>query len=250
MKKIILLLLFFGKMISMDAQMVTPKLINSTGGSAMTGGIILEWNVGEIATTTLSNGSMLTQGLLQPLAIANAPLPVKLLYFKATLVNGAVQLEWKTSQEVNNDHFDIERSSDGVQFTFLKKINGNGTTAHPQEYSASDPSPFNTITYYRLKQVDGSDAFIYSGIVSIKITAAGLYRLFPNPASAFLIIDRAVTGPCLIEILDASGKPVRKDSFQAMQTRKNINLQNLSKGIYFIKLTQENNQWIQQVIRQ
>ncbi|MBL7935458.1 MAG: hypothetical protein JNM51_06590, partial [Bacteroidia bacterium] len=42
------------------------------------------------------------------------PLPIELLYFTATPDNKAVVLDWATASEINNSHFDIERSMDGV----------------------------------------------------------------------------------------------------------------------------------------
>src|SRR5687767_6586803 len=44
-------------------------------------------------------------------------LPVKLLSFSAIKGPGVVHLEWKTAEESNMDHYEVERSADGRNFT-------------------------------------------------------------------------------------------------------------------------------------
>ncbi len=48
------------------AQSITPSVINSTGGTATTGNLIVAWNVGESIITTQTNGIIVTNGQLQP----------------------------------------------------------------------------------------------------------------------------------------------------------------------------------------
>jgi hypothetical protein len=48
------------------AQSITPSVINSTGGTAISGNLIVDWNVGESMITTQTNGFIVTNGQLQP----------------------------------------------------------------------------------------------------------------------------------------------------------------------------------------
>lgn len=48
------------------AQSITPSVINSTGGTATVGNLIVDWNVGESIVTTQTNGIIVTNGQLQP----------------------------------------------------------------------------------------------------------------------------------------------------------------------------------------
>ena len=45
-----------------------------------------------------------------------APLPVQLTKFTAVAVGADAVLSWTTAQEVNNHHFEVERSLDGHVF--------------------------------------------------------------------------------------------------------------------------------------
>ena len=47
---------------------------------------------------------------------ACSSLPVSLVSFKVTAGLGQVQLSWQTSSELNNDYFNILRSSNGTNF--------------------------------------------------------------------------------------------------------------------------------------
>lgn len=48
------------------AQSITTSVINSTGGTATVGNLIVDWNVGESMITTQTNGIIVTNGQLQP----------------------------------------------------------------------------------------------------------------------------------------------------------------------------------------
>lgn len=61
---ILLTLLIYGK--GLLAQTITPTVINSTGGTATVGNLIVDWNVGEAIVSTQTNGIIVTNGQLQP----------------------------------------------------------------------------------------------------------------------------------------------------------------------------------------
>jgi hypothetical protein len=115
-------------------------------------------------------------------------LPVELSRFEAKPKNDMVELLWTTSSELNNDFFQVEHSTDGITFTGLGKIKGNGTTNETVNYEFMHRKPITGINYYRLKQVDFDGAFEYSPMVVVNIAdRTGGINIFPNPT-----VDRAV----------------------------------------------------------
>ena len=46
--------------------------------------------------------------------------------------NNDAALKWTTVGETKNDHFDIERNIDGINFTKVGTVAGNGTTNLPK----------------------------------------------------------------------------------------------------------------------
>lgn len=104
------------------------------------------------------------------------PLPVELTYFEASLSQDkkSALLNWRTASELNNDHFDIERTIDGVNWIKIGQEQGNGTTANQHDYFYEDNN-INTLgvaeLWYRLKQVDYNGSFEYSPVRNISLNA-------------------------------------------------------------------------------
>lgn len=98
----------------------------------------------------------------------NTVLPIELLYFngdKASCHQNV--LTWATATEINNDHFDIERSLDGINFIKIKEISGAINSLNIKTYNYIDSSPSNGINYYRLKQVDLDGIYKYADIIYV-----------------------------------------------------------------------------------
>jgi hypothetical protein len=67
------------------------------------------------------------------------PLPVKLLSFIAVQKGNKVLFDWKTTWEVNNNFFTIERSSDGLNYHIVGKQPAIGNSNAIQHYTMEDP---------------------------------------------------------------------------------------------------------------
>ena len=67
-------------------------------------------------------------------------LPVELLYFYGEKEGKNVRLDWQTATELNNSHFDVEWSTDGIVFEKIGEVAGAGTTNEVQFYDFLDNS--------------------------------------------------------------------------------------------------------------
>ena len=107
------------------------------------------------ATTTQFSGTYSIAGASgEEVTICDAILPITILSFTSEKsVNGNI-LSWATSEEINSDHFDVERSSNNISFNLLTKVNAAGNSAYVQHYGFTDAKPFEGTNYYRLKMVD------------------------------------------------------------------------------------------------
>lgn len=91
-------------------------------------------------------------------------LPVKLTSFEARAINNkSVKIIWKTAEESQIKHYEIERSRNGVNFSSIAKVNSRNSPT-PAEYTGDDLSPEVGINYYRLKVVSEDDKIEYSRI--------------------------------------------------------------------------------------
>ena len=172
--------------------------------------------------------------------LGQSVLAIKLLSFTGKN-NGSINfLEWSTANETNNDHFDIERSADGIGFEKIATVKGVGNSSSTKRYQFTDNSVLKGISYYRLKQVDTDSKFFYSDIINLKRTSANtVISLYPNPASNNFSIDLgAVYKNLLVIITDISGKKISETNHTPSQL---INIKmNAPAGIYFVKIMSDN----------
>ncbi len=85
---------------------------------------------------------------------SSGTLPINLLSFKAKKMKDKVELSWKTSSEINNNYFTIEKSIDGYMYQEIGRVSGAGNSSQILNYSFFDDNPFRGVTYYRLSQTD------------------------------------------------------------------------------------------------
>ncbi len=167
-------------------------------------------------------------------------LPIKLNYFDAYNINNQIELRWETASEINNDFFTIERSIDGINFKPIEIIKGAGNSSKVLNYSTIDKEPEIGINYYRLKQTDYDGKFEYSSIVNI--TQKGdlnTISIYPNPNNGNFTISTQNSQVIDYQIIDYSGKAIKIGTINSLNS--NLNISDLSPGIYFLLTTLNNN---------
>ena len=95
-------------------------------------------------------------------------LPLKLIEFSAKPSNDIVVFKWSTTAEVNVNHFELEKSINGIVFTIINKQTAKGIISNTDDYKAEDFKPAAGINYYRLKFVCNDGKFSYSKIIKVK----------------------------------------------------------------------------------
>jgi hypothetical protein len=70
----------------------------------------------------------------------NSTLPLHLTSFTTTKIDQTIQLNWTTTQEVNTDHFEVERSENGSQFNTIATLSASSNET-VKSYSIVDKSP-------------------------------------------------------------------------------------------------------------
>ncbi len=168
------------------------------------------------------------------------PLPVTLLFFTAQKSGSTASLlQWKTSQEINSDFIEIERSADAVFFTKIGKLPAAGFSTIEKEYSYIDNTPQNGTNYYRLKLVDKDGRFTYSParLVIFNNVNSGMVKFYPNPVRTILTVQLPTLEPAVVNITNALGVVVYQLK-QPTNTNNSllINVSNLPKGSYFLQV--------------
>ncbi len=104
-------------------------------------------------------------------------LPVTYEHFTAKALGNEVLLDWKTSEELNNQGFDIERSYDGINFTSIGHVYADEINTEGRDYQFLDKNPGAQLLYYRLNQIDADGTHTYSDIISVVMEAGNELKL-------------------------------------------------------------------------
>ncbi len=169
--------------------------------------------------------------------------PLKLLSFIAKKLEKTNLLLWTTAAEENVSHFEIERSSNGREFSKIGAVKA-GQTQYSFTDDFSSPSLLErggVRFYYRLKMLDKDGQFTYSPIRSLTINHSSLtITLFPNPAKDNLQVQIDSDKPTTLQmqVLSLDGKVLLSNGFSAAEgsSLRSINIGALQKGSYFLKV--------------
>ena len=162
-----------------------------------------------------------------------------LLSFTAEIDENHVQLDWSTASELNNDYFNVEHSIDGISFTSVRKILGAGNSSNTLHYTTNHYTPFKGKLYYRLKQTDYDGKISYSDKVSVEFNDNIIVDIYPNPFSSEATFYTSIALHNARLMIYNSQQLVKQIDSISDQTFT-FNRENLSSGLYWIKLVQEN----------
>lgn len=168
-------------------------------------------------------------------------LPVELVDFSAEEDNCIVHIKWTTATETNNSHFVLERSSNGVSYSEVAIIEGNGTSLVTNNYSYID-SPSAGTWLYRLKQVDFDGAVEYSDIVSTTTNCSNDQTIItPNPVLSEATLFYTTQGGNDVElrIVNMQGQIMEIIEIDDAQGRiaQPIQAEGYAAGVYIIIIT-------------
>lgn len=167
-------------------------------------------------------------------------LPVELVSFEAHEDFGEAVLTWATIEEVNNEGFYVEKSSNGHDFTSIGFVEGNATTSIRQEYEFVDEQ-FTSTAYYRLKQVDFDGGYEYHEIIILNKTEIGGINLslYPNPVVNAVHLSGDLNDTYNYTIYNSEGYRIKEGAqLQGNDFKVEIeqNILNLNRGQYLIAI--------------
>ncbi len=162
-------------------------------------------------------------------------LPVKYVAFTALATEKSVLLNWITEQELNNSHFDVERSFDGKTFTNIGIVLDGFENGNKMNYAFKDNATSlqeNSIVYYRLKQVDINGAFTYSNILAVRFKNSNdvTMQVSPNPfvESVTARFNSSEKGVAAMHIINLSGQTVVNKNIAVNKGFNNLQISGLS----------------------
>lgn len=176
---------------------------------------------------------------------AGTILPVELADFSLTQEEKEVQLDWMTSSESGNRGFEVERGTDGRNFTAIGWVDGAGDAVDINTYQFVDQNLMGGVTYYyRLRQVDFDGAFAYSNILTARVegnTGGEVGSFYPNPTTAGVSQIDIVTDAeeeWTVTTYDLTGRLVsqRQHTLFPGYNQIAVSFANQRKGIFVVQL--------------
>jgi len=205
----------------------------------------LTGNTGTVSALGTSNFGQLV------VASSSITLPIKLLSFEANKNGDKVDLKWVTAVEINNDHFNLERSQDGIHFESIQELPGAGNSNYNITYNATDNAPLFGNSIYRIKQTDFDGKFTYSEMRYINNQNSNPVKTFsitdigPNPFSSKvqLTVSESLSGPTTIQLSDMTGRVVYSNTSAVEEGKNTIvvsDLPELPAGNYLLMVSNQN----------
>lgn len=177
---------------------------------------------------------------------SGGPLPVRLSSFSGNYNEGTANLSWQTSQELNNDRFELFRSFDGQDFSLVATIAGSGNSYVAKNYAYSDKvtdAKGNNV-FYKLKQIDKDGKFAFSNVIRLSLgDAKTSFRIFPNPVATNFTASFTAprTGKATMLIRNTKGQTVYMKTVDVLKGNNSIqvNTPQLIAGMYYISIANE-----------
>lgn len=206
--------------------------------------------------TTLSRAYLpATSGYLNTVTwtITKSLLPIELIDFEAVRVENHVDLTWETASESNTSFFDIQKSSDGITFKNIGKVNAAGQSTSLLKYQFTDYEPLNNIIYYRLQAVDNDGKKQLSPIKVVNRIDKMHYEIYPSPVSDLLTVSLSSQYAEDIEIFlfDLQGKLLKTIlKSKVNDLFEQIDMTHFAPGNYILKVQMGDNVIEKQITKQ
>ncbi len=176
---------------------------------------------------------------------AGGILPVKMTSFTVKKENNDAVLRWTTVSETNSDHFEIERSVDGLNFYRMGTVSAYGTTSLTKNYTYPDALANITsmILYYRMRVVDIDGKISFSQVVALRLDGSIVMShltVYPNPFTnnIKLQIKSSKEENSTIRFISMNGQEVLKRSV-TLQPGDNMvivkDLERMAPGLYVME---------------
>lgn len=173
----------------------------------------------------------------------NATLPVNFVSFNANKVNDAmVAISWSTSDEVNNSHFEIERSVDGINWSAIALMFPDENSANVHMYKYNDKYSVKGNVYYRIRQVDMDGKEKYSSVKLIGGVKSDLATLIYVSSKKTVTVDlkNASESNIMVRLVTMSGVIVSQKLNNQAGEKIFLTAYNAAPGAYIVQVTNMN----------
>ena len=165
-------------------------------------------------------------------------LPIELLSFNTSQEANSVKLNWEISAGSNPYHFEIERSTNGIEFKSIEIIKASTATKYATVDASNKEEGYY---YYRLKMIDKDGKITFSNTRKIYIgtNKFSIEEVYPQPVKSGSLnvkLNATKTGDMKYSITDVAGRIIVNAGTLVKKGNNNltINISNLKSGTYYL----------------
>lgn len=158
-------------------------------------------------------------------SLLGTPLPITLLSARVNMNFDRAIISWSTATEINNERFEISRSLDMQNWSFMGTVYGNGNSESVINYSFTDTKiPFGQV-YYQIRQIDFNGEQTIIATLSLNVEIETQFSIYPNPMQQGDQIN-------ILGLSDTNQVTIYNTKMQV------VNQNSLEKGLYFVIIDQ------------
>jgi hypothetical protein len=171
--------------------------------------------------------------------VAAATLPVNFQSFYVTRQGSNTQLSWSTSEEVNNNYYAVEKSTDARIWKQVAVVIGVGNSELVNKYGYTDKNITEAVVYYRIRQVDRNGGAFYSAIRSLRNNETSqVTNIFASSYKTITIdFNSDVKDNVSIQLINMSGQVIVRKDFNQASYRLILNAMSAGSGVYAVRVS-------------
>jgi hypothetical protein len=184
-------------------------------------------------------------------------LKVDMKNFSGTYNNKSVYLNWEGVWDGYVNEFEVERSTNGVDFQFIAKVTNTNWRMQNHYFKYKDENYANGINYYRLKIKNEHGKFMYSNTIRIMTESVPtlVTRLAPNPFINEVKVNMMLHKDDMIRmrLLDTRGNVLITKQIQGRAGANYTSLEGvnrLNNGNYILEVTADGQRHIETLLKQ
>ncbi|HMK05827.1 MAG TPA: PQQ-dependent sugar dehydrogenase [Ferruginibacter sp.] len=217
-----------------NAWVVKP---NGTGGSISSIQTAIPFNIVGFGEAE-SNGALYAvsiNGTLYRIESSTPYLPLTLLQFTAKAFTAYNELKWKTTNEMDLSHYEIEYSTNGRDYTYTGKVNALNSSSE-NNYSFQHPAGTFNKMYYRLKTVEKNGNYTHSHLVWVDSKERTDVKVYPTLVTGNVLKIVSAKPVEQVTFFSAEGKHIFQTKLGNLSGTISVPIPRMQKGIYFVQL--------------
>jgi hypothetical protein len=169
-------------------------------------------------------------------------LPLDMISFTAQRTGTSAQLNWTTANSVNVRGFEVQRSTDGNNYTVQGFVNA-GAANH---FEFSQPLAGAGNYFYRLRIVDLDGRFKYSPVRILIMNSRQPVQVYPNPVLSAVHIATAFES-FNYRLMDAQSRVIMTG--RSLNSGVDLNMTGMASGMYFIEIETAGDKTVEKIIK-